>query len=57
VLVIDEQPRYHVKSCRALVGKPPIPLAVREAIELGFSPCGWCAPDRTLASRHGAATR
>jgi hypothetical protein len=31
-----------------------IPLPVREAVELGFTPCGWCAPDRTLAERHPA---
>ena len=57
VVVIDEQPRYHVKGCRALAGKALIPLPAREAIELGFTPCGWCTPDRTLASRHPAPTR
>jgi hypothetical protein len=56
VLVIDEQPRYHVTGCRSLVGKPLIPLPAREAVELGFTPCGWCCPDRTLAEQH-AATR
>ena len=55
VLVIDEQPRYHVSSCRALVGKQQIPLPVREAVELGFTPCGWCSPDRTLAGQHAPA--
>jgi hypothetical protein len=57
VLVIDEQPRYHVESCRLLAGNALIPLPAREAIELGFTPCGWCAPDRTLASRHSAPAR
>ena len=57
VVVVDEQPRYHVEDCRALAGKALIPLPAREAIELGFTPCGWCTPDRTLASRHAAPTR
>lgn len=52
VVVVDEQPRYHVTGCRSLSGSPLIPLPVREAVELGFSPCGWCAPARTLADRH-----
>lgn len=55
VLVVDEQPRYHLVGCRALAGRPVIPLAVGEAVDLGFTPCGWCAPDRTLAERHPAA--
>jgi hypothetical protein len=55
VLVIDEQPRYHVPGCRSLVGRPLIPLPAREAVELGFTPCGWCSPDRTLAAQHAAA--
>jgi hypothetical protein len=55
VLVIDEQPRYHVTGCRALVGKPLIPLPAREAVDLGFTPCGWCTPDRTLATQHATA--
>jgi hypothetical protein len=50
VLVVDEQPRYHLSSCRALVGKSTIPLPVREAVELGFTPCGWCSPVSTLAA-------
>ncbi|MCY7340545.1 MAG: hypothetical protein LH603_01415 [Pseudonocardia sp.] len=57
VVVVDEQPRYHVTGCRALVARPVIPLPVREAVELGFTPCGWCGPDRTLSGRHSAAAR
>jgi hypothetical protein len=57
VVVVDELPRYHVGSCRSLAGTAPIPLPVREAVELGFSPCAWCAPDRTLSGRHRASTR
>jgi hypothetical protein len=55
VLVIDEQPRYHLDGCRAVAARPVIPLPVGEAVELGFTPCAWCAPDRTLAERHRAA--
>jgi hypothetical protein len=55
VLVIDEQPRYHVPGCRGLAGRALIPLPAREAVELGFTPCGWCSPDRTLAAQHAAA--
>jgi hypothetical protein len=57
VVVIDEQPRYHVPGCRALTAHEPIPLPAREAVELGFTPCGWCRPNHTLAARHPAATR
>lgn len=57
VLVIDEHPRYHVQTCRMLSGRPVIPLPVSEAVELGFTPCGWCAPNRTLGERHPAQAR
>ena len=54
VVVVDEQPRYHVTGCRALVPYQVIPLPAREAVELGFTPCGWCSPDLTLSTRHNA---
>ena len=54
MLVVDEQPRYHLSSCRALAGKATIPLPVREAVELGFTPCGWCSPVHTLAAQEPA---
>jgi hypothetical protein len=57
VLVIDEEPRYHVASCRAVAAQTTIPLPAREAIELGFTPCGWCTPDAVLADRHRASAR
>jgi len=57
VVVVDEQPRYHLSHCRSLDAQAPIPLPVREAVELGFSPCAWCAPNRTLSSRHTAEVR
>ncbi|MFC4943498.1 hypothetical protein [Pseudonocardia sp. GCM10023141] len=56
VVVVDEQPRYHVVECRSLVTAQVIPLPVREAVELGFTPCGWCSPDHTLSSRHQTAS-
>jgi hypothetical protein len=55
VLVIDERPRYHVPGCRTLPAAAVIPLPAREAVELGFTPCGWCTPDRSLAARHAPA--
>jgi len=57
VLVVDELPRYHVGGCRSLGDIPVIPLPAREAVELGFTPCAWCSPDRTLAARHRAPVR
>jgi len=57
VVVVDEQPRYHVEGCRALLARQEIPLPAREAVELGFTPCGWCTPDATLAARHRADAR
>lgn len=57
VLVVDEHPRYHVPACRALSGRPVIPLPVSEAVELGFTPCGRCSPNRALGERHPAQVR
>jgi hypothetical protein len=57
VLVVDELPRYHLGGCRSLAGSPVIPLAAREAVELGFTPCAWCTPDRVLSARHRAPVR
>jgi hypothetical protein len=51
VLVVDEHPRYHVGGCRWLAGRETIPLPMDEARTDGFTPCGWCEPDRTLAER------
>jgi hypothetical protein len=57
VLVVDELPRYHLAGCRSLIGIPVIPLPAREAVELGFTPCAWCTPDRSLSARHRAPAR
>lgn len=51
VLVVDEHPRYHVTDCRWLQGRGTIPLPLDEARTDGFTPCGVCRPDRTLAAR------
>ncbi|MGY2128046.1 hypothetical protein [Blastococcus sp. SYSU DS0617] len=51
VLVVDEHPRYHVPGCRHLAGQETIPLPVDEAKTDGFTPCGSCRPDATLADR------
>jgi hypothetical protein len=55
VFVVDELPRYHVAGCRSLIGSAVIPLSAREAMELGFTPCAWCAPVRSLTTRRAAA--
>ena len=48
VLVIDGRPRYHVAECLHLLGREHQWLPVCEAVELGFTPCGHCEPDRVL---------
>lgn len=55
VVVLDERPRYHLADCRWLGDRPPLDLPVREARELGFTPCAVCTPDRVLAARHRRA--
>lgn len=52
VLVVDEYPRYHMDDCGWLTDRDTIPIAVSEARELGFSPCGRCEPDGALAAGH-----
>nr|WP_063779277.1 hypothetical protein [Kibdelosporangium sp. MJ126-NF4]CEL16904.1 hypothetical protein [Kibdelosporangium sp. MJ126-NF4]CTQ91867.1 hypothetical protein [Kibdelosporangium sp. MJ126-NF4] len=54
VVVIDERPRYHLRSCAWLGGRPVLGLPVSEARDLGFTPCSLCAPDSTLAARQRA---
>ena len=51
VLVVDEHPRYHLPGCSYLTARTTIPLPLDEARSDGFTPCGRCAPDRTLAHR------
>jgi hypothetical protein len=54
VYVVDEHPRYHVAGCARLAGQEAVPLPLDEARTDGFTPCGVCAPDRTLAERERA---
>ncbi|MGH3763957.1 MAG: hypothetical protein ACRDS0_17000 [Pseudonocardiaceae bacterium] len=55
VLVVDEQPRYHLARCRLPDHEQVERLPVREARELGFTPCVLCRPDTTLARKHRAS--
>ncbi|RBY95629.1 hypothetical protein DQ237_14010 [Blastococcus sp. TF02-8] len=55
VLVVDEHPRYHVAGCSWVGSRDTIPLPLNEARTDGFTPCGTCRPDRTLAGRARAA--
>jgi hypothetical protein len=55
VRVVDERPRYHLAACRWLAGRPTLGLPVREARELGFTPCAVCTPDAMLAQAHRTA--
>lgn len=48
VLVVDGRPRYHLAGCMHLLGRPTEPLPVKEAVELGFSPCSLCEPDSAI---------
>lgn len=49
VLVVDEEPRYHLAGCRFLAGRWAIPLPMVEARTDGFTPCATCRPVRHLA--------
>lgn len=48
VAVVDGRPRFHAASCVHLVGRDHEPLAVAEALELGFTPCALCEPASRL---------
>ncbi len=52
VLVVDEHPRYHLARCRWPDAARAERLPVREARELGFTPCARCRPDKALARKH-----
>ena len=54
VLVVDEYPRYHLADCPWSDSVHVERLPVREARELGFTPCAQCSPDAALARRHRA---
>jgi hypothetical protein len=44
VAVVDGRPRFHHAACSHLTGRDHEPLAVSEALELGFTPCARCEP-------------
>jgi hypothetical protein len=50
VRVLDEHPRYHLARCPWVGDRTSLPLPLREARELGFTPCSVCTPDRKLAA-------
>lgn len=56
VLVVDEYPRYHLVRCQWPGAARTERLPVREARELGFTPCALCRPDATLARRRRASS-
>lgn len=52
VVVVDEHPRYHLRTCVWLGSRDTIPIGVGEARQLGFTPCDRCSPDATLVAAH-----
>lgn len=48
VFVVDGRPRYHRANCAFLRSRETETLPVRQALELGFTPCGRCEPDSAL---------
>jgi hypothetical protein len=51
VLVVDQRPRYHLRSCPWLGERATLPLPLSIARRSGFTPCGVCRPDSTLIAR------
>lgn len=52
VVVVDEHPRYHLRTCAWLGPRDTIPIGIGEARQLGFTPCARCTPDATLVAAH-----
>jgi len=57
VLVIDEEPLFHLGRCSYLYGREVIPLPASEAVELGFTGCSWCTPVAALTGPRSADSR
>jgi hypothetical protein len=55
VLVVDEHPRYHLARCPWPDHERAERLPIREARQLGFTPCDRCRPDTILARKHRVA--
>jgi hypothetical protein len=53
--VVRGRKRYHLDSCRQLMGRDKEELTYAEAREEGFSPCTACMPDTALAARAAVA--
>jgi hypothetical protein len=49
VEVVDEHPRYHLTGCAVTQGQETFGLPLDEAKRDGFTACGICRPDRSLA--------
>ncbi|UQX87181.1 hypothetical protein M6D93_12820 [Jatrophihabitans telluris] len=49
VWVLDGRPRYHVRSCGFLNGRPVESIPLSQAVEDGFTPCALCDPDTSVA--------
>ena len=54
VYVVRGRKRYHLDSCRQLMGREKEELTYAEAREEGFSPCTACLPDTALTARAAA---
>ncbi|MEV7099451.1 hypothetical protein AB0M80_42160 [Amycolatopsis sp. NPDC051045] len=52
VVVVDEHPRYHLRTCGWVGTRDTIPIGVGEARQLGFTPCDRCRPNATLVAAH-----
>ena len=50
VVVVDDRPRFHRATCLHAADPDAEEIAVAEAVELGFTPCGACRPAATLLS-------
>ncbi|MTD59080.1 hypothetical protein [Amycolatopsis pithecellobii] len=48
VVVVDEHPRYHLTDCGWLGERDTIPITIKDARDLGFTPCARCSPDAKL---------
>lgn len=51
VLVIDGRAHYHLAICLYIRDSATVGLPINQAREVGFTPCGQCRPDSTLAAQ------
>lgn len=51
VLVIDGRAHYHLAICLYIRDAATVGLPINQAREVGFTPCGQCRPDSTLAAQ------